>query len=39
MPNSSPLVPHICLIELAIASGNGLLPGQRQTITWTNADF
>ena len=29
---------HICISKLAIIdSDNGLLPGQRQAITWTNA--
>ena len=29
---------HICIIKLTIiGSDNGLLPGQRQAIIWTNA--
>ena len=28
---------HICISKLSIGSDNGLLPGRRQAIIWTNA--
>ena len=32
-----PRVPHICVSELDLGSGNGLSPVRRQAITWPNA--
>ena len=32
-------VTHICVVKLTIGSDNGLSPGRRQAIIWTNAEI